>query len=138
MRAKIVGLFGLLLAVGCSSSDPSFQIGGTVTGLSGTLVLRNNGADDLTLTADGLFTFATALVNRTAYAVTVASAPNVQNCAVKSGEGTLDGGAVTAVSVVCRPKLYFVGDDGVHGTELFVTDGTSAGTTIIKDINSPL
>lgn len=34
-------------------------IGGTVTGLSGTLVLQNNAEDDLTLTQDGAFVFAT-------------------------------------------------------------------------------
>ena len=37
---------------------PTYTIGGTVTGLTGTLVLQNSGADNLTLTADGAFTFA--------------------------------------------------------------------------------
>lgn len=32
-------------------------------------------------------------------------------------------------------KLYFVADDGVHGDELWVTDGTTAGTHLVKDIN---
>jgi ELWxxDGT repeat protein len=31
-------------------------------------------------------------------------------------------------------KLYFKGDDGVHGTELFVSDGTAEGTQLVKDI----
>src|SRR3954452_17462882 len=30
---------------------------------------------------------------------------------------------------------YFTADDGVHGTELFATDGTAAGTRLVKDIN---
>ncbi|MCS6972224.1 MAG: hypothetical protein NZL89_04295, partial [Leptospiraceae bacterium] len=42
------------------SGEPLYTVGGTVTGLSGTLVLQNNGGDDLILTADGNFTFATA------------------------------------------------------------------------------
>lgn len=32
-------------------------------------------------------------------------------------------------------KLYFKGNDGSHGNELWVTDGTEAGTMLLKDIN---
>jgi ELWxxDGT repeat protein len=31
-------------------------------------------------------------------------------------------------------KLYFTADDGVHGNELFVTDGTAEGTQLVADI----
>jgi ELWxxDGT repeat protein len=33
-------------------------------------------------------------------------------------------------------KLYFAAHDGVSGIELFVTDGTAAGTYMVKDINT--
>jgi ELWxxDGT repeat protein len=32
-------------------------------------------------------------------------------------------------------KLYFIADDGVNGNELWTTDGTNAGTQLVKDIN---
>ena len=32
-------------------------------------------------------------------------------------------------------KAFFAADDGVHGEELWVTDGTAAGTKMVKDIN---
>jgi ELWxxDGT repeat protein len=31
-------------------------------------------------------------------------------------------------------KIYFAANDGVHGTEIWVTDGTAAGTALFKDV----
>jgi ELWxxDGT repeat protein len=31
-------------------------------------------------------------------------------------------------------KVYFAADDGVAGTELWVSDGTAAGTTLLADL----
>lgn len=77
-------------------------IGGTVTGLSGTLVLRNNGGNDLTISANGAFTFTGAVVSGSTYNVTVFSKPANQNCSVTPSVPTTTTTVnVTTVSVVC-------------------------------------
>ena len=73
---------------GGTSSGP-FTIGGTVVGLLGTgMVVEDNGADDLTITANGAFNFKTPVSG--AFAVTVKTQPSspVQNCTVTNATGT--------------------------------------------------
>lgn len=36
---------------------------------------------------------------------------------------------------VLNDKIYFLADDSTHGRELWVSDGTDAGTRMVKDIN---
>ena len=58
----------------------------TVAGLTGSgLVLRNNGADDLAISANGPFTFATTLTSGSSYSVTVLVQPATELCEVFSG-----------------------------------------------------
>ena len=46
----------------------AYSVGGSASGLSGTVVLQDNGGDDLSVSANGSFTFATSLVSGAAYA----------------------------------------------------------------------
>ena len=84
---------------GLSSLGP-FTIGGSVTGLTGTVVLQNNGGDNLSLTANGSFTFVTKSAKDATYLVTVLTQPSGQICTVSNGGGTATDN-VTAVSVDC-------------------------------------
>ena len=63
-----------------SGSTPApastYTIGGTVSGLSGTVVLQDNGADNLSVSSNGTFTFPTSLLAGQAYNVTVADQPH--------------------------------------------------------------
>ena len=61
------GAPGIVAAFGAASADNwlggdatvggAYSIGGTVSGLAGTVVLENNGGDDLSISANGTFTF---------------------------------------------------------------------------------
>lgn len=79
------------VAVNCVNTTPTtFTVGGTVSGLTGNVVLQNNGGDDLTRTANGAVpTFATALANGAPYNVTVRLQPAGQVCTVTNGTGTV-------------------------------------------------
>jgi hypothetical protein len=89
------------VAVSCATAASSFTVGGSVSGLSGTVVLQDNGGDDLSVTANGSFTFATSLASGAAYAVTVKTNPSGQTCTVSSGSGTVGTANVTNVAVTC-------------------------------------
>jgi len=98
------------VAVSCAAN--SFTIGGTVSGLisGGSVMLLDNGGDALTVTANGAFTFKTALASGAAYAVTVGNtAPAGETCTVSSGSGTVGTANITNVSVSCIIHEYTIG-----------------------------
>jgi len=115
---RVAWIGTLFAAASCSdSNDPTdVSIGGTVSGLVGTVVLSNNGTDDLSISADGPFTFAQPIAQGTAYSVTVKTQPAVHICEVSDGSGTAESD-VTTVSVVCTadpalrplPEIYATG-----------------------------
>jgi hypothetical protein len=93
---------GDLGSSGGSGTPPAtYTVGGTVSGLAGTLVLQDNGGDNLTVSASGSFTFATALAQGAAYDVTVATEPSGQTCSVTGGSGSMPAANVTSVAVAC-------------------------------------
>jgi hypothetical protein len=100
------------LTVSCTTN--TYLVGGTVTGLTGSgLVLRDNGGDDRSISADGNFTFATTVASGAAYNVTVATQPSspAQSCVVSNGMGTIGAGPVTGVTVACTNVATCAGVD---------------------------
>ncbi len=73
----------------CANAE-SHAIGGQVQGLTGTLVLQNNGGDDKTITEDGVFVFSGTVASGKPYDVTVATQPDGQVCTVENGSGTAE------------------------------------------------
>ena len=82
-------------------APPTFTVGGSVSGLSGTVVLQDNGGDDLTVTTSGAFTFNTALATGATYNATVKTNPTGQTCTVTNGTGTISSANVTNIAVSC-------------------------------------
>jgi exo-beta-1,3-glucanase (GH17 family) len=92
-------------------------IGGTISGLSGAIVLQNNGGDALATATNGPFTFTQSIANGTAYSVTVRTQPPGQYCTVSNGSGTATTNVVN-VAVACKtvtaglralPSIYATG-----------------------------
>ncbi len=93
-------------------------IGGSITGLVGTVVLQNNDDDFLEITEDGAFEFDELYPSGTAYQVSVAEQPDTQTCSIANASGTVSGSDVTDVTVVCSVDTYSVGGEvfGLNGT----------------------
>ena len=89
----------------------SYAVGGLLSGLVAgkSLVLTNNGGDDLSLTADGQFVFATPLTSGSAYSVAIKTQPSGETCAVTNGSGTVQTSDINQISVVCSVNQYQVG-----------------------------
>src|SRR5262249_54398661 len=96
---------------GSGNSNPTYTIGGTLSGLdatAGSLVLQNNGADDLTIAANGAFSFAAPVASGGAYTITIKSQPTLgplQVCSVTNGSGTVASAAVASVAVTCATRM---------------------------------
>jgi hypothetical protein len=104
------------------SVPDSVTIGGNVTGLVGSgLVLQNNSSDDLSIDADGEFTFVTPLTPGDSYDVTVFTQPDGQFCSVENGSGEATDVNVTDVLVTCGDEL----DSVTIGGTVFGLDADS-------------
>lgn len=110
----------LVACGGAADATIGGTLGGLGTGLS--LVLQDNGADSLTLSANGGFHFATQLGANGTYAVTVLTQPVGQTCTVGNATGAVDanGDDVTNVTVSCVASASLTG----------TVSGLPAGTSV--------
>jgi large repetitive protein len=98
--------------VTCTNIAPNtYTIGGTVSGLIAgrNVVLRNNGGNDLSVSATGPFTFTGSVNDGAAYAVTISTQPAGQTCTVANGTGTVAGANVANIALSCVPIAYAIG-----------------------------
>lgn len=107
MRRVVIVLSSVLLSLGLTGClfFGFATVGGTLTGLpSGTsVVLQNNGSDNLTLTQNGRFTFNNTLDDDDDYNVTVLTQPAGATCTPTNNTGTINskGDDVENVLVTC-------------------------------------
>ena len=133
-----------------TGADGPYTVGGTASGLAsgGTVVLQDNGGNDLSVTASGSFTFSTALAAGAAYNVTVKTSPLGQTCTVANGTGTVGSANVTNVGVTCATSgggsggtsgltVTFAGTDASGVDSYNMTSTEDGGSTQVTRVLKP-
>lgn len=136
--AGVMGTSDVTATVTCSTS--SYKVKGVVKGLKGAgLMLKNNGGDDLNVTANGgadvSFEFTTAVASGATYTVTAPSQPSTptQSCTVTANDtGTVTNADVTNVEVTCTTTPFMVGGTvtGLTGAGLVLQNNGGDDLTI--------
>lgn len=127
-------LAGVVLALaGCGGgSGASYTVGGSVSGLTAgqTLVLKDNGGDALTVTANGAFSFTTKVASGDSFAITVGTQPAGETCSVASGSGSVAGADVANAVVSCADKAFALGGSvtGLVASGLVLANGAETLT----------
>jgi RNase P/RNase MRP subunit p29 len=86
-------------------SDRTFNVGGTISGLTNSGLVLANGSDKLSVPAGASsFTMPTAVAYGSSYTVTVAAQPTGLTCNVTNGTGTIATDAVTNIAVECTDQ----------------------------------
>ncbi len=84
-----------------------YTISGAVTGLDAgaTVGLSNNGADQISVSGNGGFTFPTKMSSGFGYSVVVSAQPSRQICNVSNGSGVVGSTSVSNIAVTCSDNL---------------------------------
>ena len=132
----LVTLALVLNLVGCGGSDntkvsnqPTYTIGGNISGLSGGLELLNQGGDILFLSNNGSFVFSKSLASGKQYLVTINAQPNGQTCLLTNGSGTVSSTNYSGIVITCTDNTYTVG-----GT----ISGLSGDITLLNNGGNPI
>jgi hypothetical protein len=95
------------VTVNCSTNTRA--VGGTITGLSGSIVIQNNGADNSNLNTNGQFTFPTRVSQGGTYTVTILTQPATQTCTITNASGAVGMNDITDVQITCATNSFTVG-----------------------------
>jgi uncharacterized repeat protein (TIGR03803 family) len=135
IRGTVAACAILLAGCGGSSGPVTYTVRASVSGLSGSgLILQLNAGNDLALTANGNFTFATPLTSGMSYQVTVKTQPASpqQVCTLGNASGTVGTADINDITVTCVTSiaiLYsFTGGGGVTGS----IDGAGPNGSLVQ------
>jgi hypothetical protein len=105
------GVIANITTVAVTCSTNTYSIGGAVSGLSADnqVTLNNNGADAVTVRANGAFSFATPVAYNSSFNVTVGTQPVGQTCTVSNGSGSGVVANITNVTVACSTNTFTIG-----------------------------
>jgi hypothetical protein len=113
-------------------SDRTFNVGGTISGLTASGLVLASGSDTLSVPAGASsFTLPNGVAYGSSYAVVVTAQPTGLTCDVTNGTGTVAAAAVTNIAVKCSDQPLTVGGS-ISGlgdaTGLVLATGTGSGT----------
>jgi alpha-tubulin suppressor-like RCC1 family protein len=114
------------VVVQCSASG-TFAVGGTVSGLIGSLDLALNDQSE-TIDGNGFGNFSQQLVSGTAYTVTISRQPTGQTCSLQNATGVIAAAPVTNILVNCVSNQYTVGGSisGLTGNLTLLLNGANS------------
>ena len=130
---KFYGSFNLLNS---STNVSQYSVGGTVSGLSGTLVLQNNLTESLTISANGAFTFTTLVAVNSNYSVTVLTQPTSQTCTVSNGTGSILNTNIVNVNVTCASSSNTLSSLSVSAGVINPVFSSTTYTYVFSVLNS--
>lgn len=101
------------------------SVSGSVSGLNGTLVLRNNNRDEIVITSDGDFIFPADLGITNRYQVSVSQQPAGQTCSVANASGVITISDITDVIIICHSRAHTLSGtvSGLTGTLTLQNNG---------------
>ncbi len=117
MKQSIIFIVFILSINSCSLFDkpkrdpsPLLTVKGTISKLAGTVVLQNNGKDDLSISSDGVFEFKMDPTENPSYNITVKNQPAGRTCIVSNGSGAIENPNITDVTIKCG-AFYGIEDE---------------------------
>ena len=127
------------VSVTCTANATNFTISVSVSGLTGAgLVLQDNNADNLSVTTNGTFPFATQIASGGAYAVSILTQPTGEACTLgNNAQGTATADVTVNVTCAAAVNSYTIGGSvsglAVGGNLVLADNGAFDSLTVIQN-----